>query len=132
MKRKFWENVKILTWEYSGISSYTLSTGSDSLFFLRSNESVNFWTKWRLSEVLVVFVVGCTSGSLPSAKSELLLICSRVTFDAWKELGFCNKLKFCNPCIFATWWCKPLIFQTYNTLSNRIHSLKYQGFTTLV
>ena len=30
-----------------------------------------------------------------------------------KELSFCQKLKFSNPYICATWWCKPsLIFQT--------------------
>ena len=29
-----------------------------------------------------------------------------------------------NPYIFATWWCKPLIFQSKNSWSNRIHSLK--------
>ena len=27
-----------------------------------------------------------------------------------KELSLCHKLKFCNPYILATWWCKPLIF----------------------
>jgi len=25
-----------------------------------------------------------------------------------KELSFCHKLKFYNPYIFGTWWCKPL------------------------
>ena len=29
-----------------------------------------------------------------------------------KELSFCNKFKFSNPYILATWWWKPLIFQT--------------------
>ena len=29
-----------------------------------------------------------------------------------KELSFCHKLKSSDPTIFATWWCKPLIFQT--------------------
>ena len=43
-----------------------------------------------------------------------------------KELSFCNKLKFSNPYSFATWWCKPLIFQTKTIRSNRINSLKYE------
>ena len=30
-----------------------------------------------------------------------------------KELNHCHKLKFSNPYILATWWSKPLIFQTY-------------------
>ena len=42
-----------------------------------------------------------------------------------KELSLCLKLKFSYPYIFATWWCKPLIFQTYNIWSNIIQSLKY-------
>ena len=29
-----------------------------------------------------------------------------------KELSCCNKLTYSSPYIFATWWCKPLIFQT--------------------
>ena len=29
-----------------------------------------------------------------------------------KELILCHKLKYYKPYIFATWWCKPLIFQT--------------------
>ena len=45
-------------------------------------------------------------------KSELLIFSSE-----WIHLGsnfrFCYKLKPSNPYIFATWWCKPLIFQTY-------------------
>ena len=40
-----------------------------------------------------------------------------------KELSFCHKLKFHNPYIFETSWCKPLLFQTPIILSNRIHSL---------
>ena len=45
-------------------------------------------------------------------------------------MSFCNKLKFTNSFIFATWWCKPIIFQTYVIRSNRIHSLKEQMYTT--
>ena len=29
------------------------------------------------------------------------------------ELSLCNKLWFSNTYIFSTWWCKPLIFQTW-------------------
>ena len=29
-----------------------------------------------------------------------------------KVLSFCHKLKFSNPLLFATWWCKPTIFKT--------------------
>ena len=43
-----------------------------------------------------------------------------------KEVSFCHKLKFSNPYIFATCWCKPLIFQTWTILSNIVYSLKYQ------
>ena len=46
-------------------------------------------------------------------------------FSRSKELSFCNKLKLSNPYIFATWWYKPLIFQTKIVWSNRIHRLKY-------
>ena len=42
-----------------------------------------------------------------------------------KKLRLCHKLKFSFPYIFATWWCKPLIFQTYIIWSNGINSLKY-------
>ena len=40
-----------------------------------------------------------------------------------KELSLCHKFNFCNPYIFATWWCKPLIFKTYIIWSNSIYSL---------
>ena len=48
---------------------------------------------------------------------------------AWKKLSFCHKLKFSNSSIFATWLCKPFIFQTQTIKSNRIYSLKYQRST---
>ena len=52
--------------------------------------------------------------------------------DHWrKELSLCHKNWFSYPYIFLTWWRKALIFQTKVILSNRIHSLKYLGSTTL-
>ena len=48
-----------------------------------------------------------------------------------KELSRCHKLKRSRPYIFATWWRKPLIFQTSTIWSNRIHSVKYVRSTTL-
>ena len=42
------------------------------------------------------------------------------------ELSFCNKLKFSNHYSFATWWWKPLIFQTKTVWSKKINSLKYK------
>ena len=42
-----------------------------------------------------------------------------------------HKLKFSNPYIFATWCCKPVIFQTQITWYIRIHSLKYLRFTKI-
>ena len=42
-----------------------------------------------------------------------------------KELSFCRKPKFAYSYIFATWCCKPLIFQIWIIWSCRIHSLKY-------
>ena len=38
-------------------------------------------------------------------------------------MTFWHKFKFSNPNIFATWWCKHLIFQTLINWSNRNHSL---------
>ena len=46
-------------------------------------------------------------------------------------MSLCHKLKLSNPYIFATRWCKPLIFQIMIIGSNKIHSLKYLRFTTL-
>ena len=48
-----------------------------------------------------------------------------------KKSSLCNKLWFSNTYIFFTWWCKPLIFQTWIFSSNRIHSLKYLRSTAL-
>ena len=42
-----------------------------------------------------------------------------------------KKLKSSDPNIFATWWYKPLIFQTQVILSLSINSLKYLRSTTL-
>ena len=43
-------------------------------------------------------------------------------------MSLCHKLS--NPYIFATRWCKPLIFQTKIIKSNKIHCLKYLRFKT--
>ena len=42
-----------------------------------------------------------------------------------KELSLWNEIKYLNLNIFRTRFCKPLIFQTQISWSNRIHSLKY-------
>ena len=44
-----------------------------------------------------------------------------------KELSIWNKIKYLNPNIFRTRWCKPLIFQFQIQIIwfNRIHSLNY-------
>ena len=42
-----------------------------------------------------------------------------------------HKLKFSHPYIFATWWCKPLIFQTSIIWSTKIQTLKFLRSTTL-
>ena len=46
---------------------------------------------------------------------QINLFCKRTKADhileITKEMSFCHKLKFSNPFIFATWWCKPLKFQ---------------------
>ena len=55
---------------------------------------------------------------------ELLLYCLK------KELSLWNKIKYLNLNIFRTQCCKPLIFQTQITWSNRIHSLKYLRSST--
>ena len=63
---------------------------------------------------------------------QLSKITTRCTKFSWtKELSLCHKLNFCNPYIFATWWWKPLIFQTYIIWSNSIRSLKYLRSPTL-
>ena len=46
-----------------------------------------------------------------------------------KELSFCHKLYFSNLFIFATQCRRPLIFQTMNSVTPNILSLKYQWFT---
>ena len=48
-----------------------------------------------------------------------------------KELSFGHKLKSSDSNIFATLWCKPLIFQTQILLSISINSLKYLRSTAL-
>ena len=41
------------------------------------------------------------------------------------ELISLPNLKFSNPYILSTWWCKPMLFPFKIIWSNRIHSLKY-------
>ena len=41
-----------------------------------------------------------------------------------KKQSICQEIKFSNPYIFPTWWCKPLLFQTKIIWSNRKLSLK--------
>ena len=48
-----------------------------------------------------------------------------------EKFCLCHKLKFYNPFIVATWWWKPLIFQTFVIFWNKIYSLKYLRSTTL-
>ena len=38
--------------------------------------------------------------------------CAISLFLRTRDLSLCHILKFSNPYILATWWCKPLIFQT--------------------
>ena len=51
-------------------------------------------------------------------------------FNFSKKLSLWNKIKYLNHNIFRTQCCKPLIFQTQITWSNRIHSLKYLRYAT--
>ena len=51
-------------------------------------------------------------------------------FNWTTELSLCNKIKYLNPNIFRTRFCKPLIFQTLIIRYNRNHSLKYLRSTT--
>ena len=44
------------------------------------------------------------------------------------ELSFCHELLFSNPNIFATICCKPLLYQTMNSVWSNNHSL-HQRFT---
>ena len=39
-------------------------------------------------------------------------------FSITMELGLCQKREFSIPIIFATLWCKPLIFQTISGCKN--------------
>jgi len=46
-----------------------------------------------------------------------------------KELSLCHKLIFSDPFIFATWCCRPLIFQTIISVRLNNLSLKNHRFT---
>ena len=50
--------------------------------------------------------------------------------DLFKKGSFCHKIRFSNPYIFATWYRRPWIFPTMNSVyrSNNL-SLNYQRFT---
>ena len=48
-----------------------------------------------------------------------------------KKLSIWHKLKFSNPYIYATWWCKTFYFKFRFLIYNRILSLKYLSSTTL-
>ena len=59
---------------------------------------------------------------------EYLFLCNFKKMKSLLKPLLWHKLKFSNPYIFATWWCKPLIFQIW---SNSIHNLKYRRSTPL-
>ena len=64
---------------------------------------------------------------------SLEIDCFRLRFlYKWlaKELSLWNKIKYLNHNIFRTRSCKPLIFQTQISWSNRIQSLKYLRYAT--
>ena len=65
-------------------------------------------------------------------KKWISLIVSKLfkIWEAKKELSLWNKIKYLNQNIFRIRCCKPLIFQTQITLSNRNHSLKYLRYVT--
>jgi len=46
--------------------------------------------------------------------------------DKTKDLSLCHKLIFSNPLIFATWCCRPLIFQTI--ISVRLNNLGLKNY----
>ena len=71
------------------------------------------------SLILQIYFILTGHANNPFLEEDLL---SRL-FDAYilnqwlyqigpKELSFCHKLTFSKHYFFATWWCKPLIFQT--------------------
>ena len=54
--------------------------------------------------------------------------CARSNLNR-KDLSFCHKFWFSNLYIFAVWCCRPLIFQTLNSVRLNSLSLKYKRFT---
>ena len=79
--------------------------------FKRHTQDVNFW----ISDAPPLYI------EYPSGAN----LC-RPTLDCTsKKLSLCPKFSFCKTYIFATLWCKSLIFQIYIIWSNSIHSLKY-------
>ena len=48
----------------------------------------------------------------------------------WKGVVQWSQIQFSNPSIFATWWRKPLTFQTCTISPNLTQSLKYQRYMT--
>ena len=62
---------------------------------------------------------------------ETNIILKFLEFYQIMEMSLCHKLKWSKPYMFAAWWCKPLIFQTYIIFYNIINSLKYLRSTTM-
>ena len=109
---------------------------SETFIFFRKKA---FYTYWALSEKLkrlkgllrknergYRLKVNHYSPGSPPMKVIFDFAVPRIWYKSVsKELNLFHKFSFCKTYIFATLWCKPLIFQTYIIWSNYLHSLKY-------
>ena len=96
----------------------------DILIFLLSQVFCILYIKLYITNYVyyIYTTIVSTYITVPESSSSKLDRMSRS-----KELSFCHKFKFSNPYIFATRWCKPMIFQNYQVYDIRL--LRYRGET---
>ena len=112
----------VFAWSFAIVKCQMNTSHQNSIKF------INYAKTIKQVYNLIKFIYFKTS--LIGYKIKLYEILSIILFRIM-ELSFWHKLKSLDPNIFATWWCKPLIFQTLISWSIRIHSLKYLRSTTL-
>ena len=131
--RKNWRKGKILLKLINLISCFILS------LFVTNQTSKNYiWIKndqweWEKNKKQSLIKMRIRINYQGHVQELIIRGVYKNLLSKWglKELSLFHKIKYSNANIFATWWCKPLIFQIKIIWSNRITSLKYLRSTTL-
>ena len=102
----------------------TDTTPSGRIHPTPGNNLYSFWVSYSMIYSGNQKIVEYMSYSMIYSGNQKIVDYMSYSLLFYSAQEFLSQTLVFNPYIFATWWCKPLIFQSKNSWSNRIHSLK--------